>query len=128
MYYTQAHSTQQESGHAGYRSINLDSFRKQALALLSDPHATKRLLNNREFTHILSRQQKCVVFDTDIDLKHLMKTEAKEKGARIVENDFIVDIVTLALTEMDQSHSFSSAMAIQQRRSREEIEETMTKV
>ena len=63
-----------------------------------------------------------------IDLKKMIAKEFKEKGSYAAENEFILDIVTLALSEMEQNNLFAQSVEIQSAISKREIEETMSKL
>ena len=122
----QSQQQQPSKSYAGYKFTSLDHFKAIAYETLLDEKSRKDLMNSAEFLEILKAQQNAVSFG--IDLKKMIAKEFKEKGSYAAENEFILDIVTLALSEMEQNNLFAQSVEIQSAISKREIEETMSKL
>jgi hypothetical protein len=106
----------------GYNYTNLDSFKKMAIAAVSNQERRRDLLRDKEFRAILDNQQSSL--RVDINLKNLVYTELKSDS---FPGDFVVDIITLALMEMSQTSQFTSLTNLAHSQSVKDIERSMSK-
>merc|ERR1711907_392741 len=83
-------------------------------------------MRNPRFLEILMKQQNAAPFS--VDLKKMLSKEFKEKGSYAVENEFLVEIVALALSELEQNKIFAKSVHDQTAETKKEIEEKMSKL
>ena len=112
--------------YAGYKFTSLDYFRSAACELIGDMAARKEIMRNPRFLEILMKQQNAAPFS--VDLKKMLSKEFKEKGSYAVENEFLVEIVALALSELEQNKIFAKSVHDQTAETKKEIEEKMSKL
>jgi hypothetical protein len=107
----------------GYKHLKLDSFKKIAEDALSQPERIKELLRDKEFQAVLDSQQKAL--STDINLKNIVNGELK-RGS--FPSRFVIDIVTLAFSEMSSNSHFVASVQKAKMQAAKDIENSMSKL
>ena len=88
---------------------------------MNDPNLKNQFLNSPEFKDILKKQQSCISFD--LNLSKIVSNELKNN--EFVDSGFILEIVTLALSELDQNNHFQNRINKQKYDTKYELEENM---
>ena len=104
-----------------FKTSSFEYYENRAREILNDPNLKNQFLNSPEFKDILKKQQSCISFDLD-----LSKIVSKElKNNYFVDNGLILEIVTLALSELDQNYQFQNRINKQKYDTKYELEENM---
>lgn len=107
----------------GYKYLKLDFFKKMAEDTLSHPERRKDLLRDKEFQAVLDSQQEAL--NADINLKDIVYSELKRDS---FPGHFVVDIVTLAFSEMSLNSHFASSVRLAKYQTARDIENSMSKL